>query len=363
MAMSPIRVLVDSFADAGLPNAQMGNAREIVCRLDPGRFHVSMFVLGQPDSRIAARENTRLIQLPQRRQTVRILREFLWGTHEILFYVKSSPASKGYLRLRKSWNDRRTTIGTMESQSDLRNEPTIAREALRLWEQTVLRCDYLFSNSASVQRSLDREYGLKSQIIPTGVDTRFFTPDWDRPPNQRLRVLFVGSLRPFKQPQVLLDAAARFPEADFRIAGDGPLAPELEGRAAREGLSNFVLLGLLDPEQLRSEYRTADIFLFPSAWEGSPKVILEAAACGLPVIARNNYSPETVLHGVTGYQAASDEDLFSFLKVLFANPALRRELGRSGREHSRKYDWDLIAAQWEETFTRLAHRRELRKAS
>src|SRR5712691_6080193 len=109
--MTPIRVLVDSFADAGLSNAQMGNAREIVCRLDPRSFHVSMFVFGQPDSRIAARENTRLIQLPQRRQTVRILREFLWGTHQVLFYVKASPASKGYLRLRKSWSDHRTTIG------------------------------------------------------------------------------------------------------------------------------------------------------------------------------------------------------------------------------------------------------------
>src|SRR5207245_4874004 len=115
---------------------------------------------------------------------------------------------------------------------------------------------------------------------------------------------------------------------------------ELKERAENEAVHNVELLGMLNADQLRDEYRQTDIFLFPSAWEGSPKVILEAAACGLPVIARNNYSPETVLHGVTGYQAASDEDLFSFLKVLFANPALRRELGRSGREHSRKYDWD-----------------------
>src|SRR6266852_1363779 len=124
--MIPIRVLVDSFADAGLPNAKMGNAREIVCRLDPNRFHVSMFVLGRPDSRIAARENTRLIRLPRRRQTVRILREFLWGAHQILFYLKSSPSSRLYMGLRKKWNDSRLIVGTMESQSDSYNEPTIA---------------------------------------------------------------------------------------------------------------------------------------------------------------------------------------------------------------------------------------------
>lgn len=361
--MKPIRILVDSFADVDLPNAQMGNAREIVSRLDPPRFHVSMFVLGKPDPRVTARENTRLIQLTERRQTVRILREFLWGAHQILFYMKASPASRWYLSLRKKWNDCRTTIGTLESQSDLRNEPFIAPEAIRLWEQTILRCDRLYSNSESVRKSLDREYGLQSEIIPTGVDTKFFVPDWARPRNSRPRVLFVGSLRTYKQPHIVLDAAARFPQADFRIAGDGPLAVELRSRAATEKLQNVDFLGLLTAGSLRVEYQSADIFLFPSNWEGSPKVILEAAACGLPVVARRDYSPETVLHGVSGYQAASDESIFSHLEELLNNPTLRQELGRNGRRLSEKYDWDVITAQWEEAFTQLAMQRELRKAS
>ena len=359
----PLRILVDSFADAGLSNAQMGNAREIICRLDPIRFHVSLFVVGEPDSRLAARANTRFIQLPQRRQTVRILREFLWGAHQILFYMKSSPSSRWYMGLRKKWRDRRVVMGTMESQSDLKNEPTITSPAIRVWEQTVLHCDYLFSNSASVQRSLEHEYGIESQVIPTGVDTKFFSPHWDRPPNLRPRVLFVGSLRSFKQPQFLLDAAARFNEADFRIAGDGPLAPELRSRAMRERLENVTLLGKLSAEHLRDEYRNADIFLFPSSWEGSPKVILEAAACGLPVVVRNSYSSETVVHGVTGYQAASDDELYSFLKSLLANPQVRQDLGRNGRQHSEKYDWELITAQWDDAFTRVACRQRFNKAS
>ena len=354
---------MDSFADADLPNAQMGNAREIVRRLDPARFHVSMFVLGEPDPRLVARENTRLIQLPERRQTIRILREFLWGAHQILFYMKASPASRWYLNLRRKVNDCRTTIGTLESQSDLRNEAFIEPEAIHLWEQTILRCDRLYSNSRSVQKSLDREYGLQSEIIPTGVDTKFFVPDWTRPRNSRPGVLFVGSLRSYKHPHVVMDAAARFPEADFRIAGEGPLAPELRARATAEGLTNAKLLGSLTADRLRVEYQNADIFLFPSKWDGSPKVILEAAGCGLPVIARSDYSPETVLHGVTGYQASSDENIFAHLEELLENSALRQELGQNGRRLSEKYDWDLITSRWEEVFTQLASHRELRKAS
>ena len=361
--MKPIRILVDSFADAGLLNAQMGNGREIVGRLDPDHFHVTMFSLGEPDPRIINRPNTRLIQLPHRRQTVKILSEFLWGGHSLLFYMKASPASRWYQSLRKKLRDGRITIGTVESQSDLRNEPTITPQSVQLWEQTVLRCDYLYSNSKRVQDSLRREYDLPSEVIPTGVDTQFFSPDWDRPSNGRVRVLFVGSLRPFKQPQLVLAAAARFPRADFQIAGDGPMAAELASRVALEDLRNVTLLGSLHASDLRNAYRQADIFLFPSSWEGSPKVILEAAACGLPVIVRNSYAPETVLHGVTGYQAVSDDEIFSRLEALIASEDLRRALGHAGRSHSRNFDWDLITRKWEQTFDEIARGGSLRQAS
>jgi glycosyltransferase involved in cell wall biosynthesis len=352
-----VHILVDTLADKGLMNAQMSNGREIMRRLDPERFHVSTFHFRDPDEAIAQRPNTRLISLPRRRQTVPIAREFFFGKHDILFYVKSSPASRLYMAWRKRWKDKRITIGTIESQSNLRQERTIPEESVRLWEQTVLRCDYLFSNSDAVRRSLSLQYGLGSELVPTGVDTQFFSPMWDRLHNPRPRVLFVGSLRPFKQPDLLLEAAARFSQADFVLAGDGVMARELAERIHRERLSNLRLLGALGAEELRREYQQADVFLFPSVWEGSPKVILEAAACGLPVIARQNYRPETVLDGKTGYLAGSDKDLFVRLEELLSSPERRRAFGEAGRKHILQYDWDLITRRWEEIFlgvTRVA---------
>ena len=361
--MTPVRILVDSLADQGLTNSQMTNAREIIRRLDPARFHVSVFCGGVPDRSIAQRPNTRLVRLPQRRRTVRILREFLLGRHDILFYVKSSPASRLYMAWRRGLKDRRITVGTVESQSDVRNEPTITPEAVHLWERTVLRCDYLFSNSQSVQQSLQREYNLSSEVVPTGVNTGFFTPVWDRPANPRPRVLFVGSLRPFKQPQLLLNAAARFPEADFSLVGEGLMADELKARMEREQLTNVTLTGSLGAEQLREQYQKADIFLFPSAWEGSPKVLLEAAACGLPVIARKNYQPETVVHGQTGYLAGSDDEVFARLEELLSHPDQRRKLGEAGRKHSERFDWGPITRRWEEVFLDLMSRKTAARAA
>jgi glycosyltransferase involved in cell wall biosynthesis len=360
--MRPVRILVDSFADEDALNAQMSNAREIMIRMDPARFHVSTFMVGKPDPRLTQRPATRLLELPRKRQTIRIFNEFVWGKHDLLFYIKPSPAAKLYLALRAKWLDQRTVIGMVESQADLRNEPTVAPEQVRIWEKTVLRSDVLFSNSASVRASLQKEYGLASEVVPTGVDTKFHSPPApDRPRNERVRVLFVGALRPFKGPQLVLRAAAQFPAADFVIVGDGILASELESEVRQERLSNVEFARGLKPPALRKQYRGADIFLFPSRWEGSPKVILEAAACGLPVIARYDYQPETVVDEQTGFLGGSDDELLVRLGELIANPELRRNMGRAGRAHSGRFDWDIITQQWEEIFARLAQQRGVRE--
>jgi glycosyltransferase involved in cell wall biosynthesis len=254
-------------------------------------------------------------------------------------------------------------VGTIESQCNFADVADLTPEGRRLWEQTILRCDRLYSNSAYVQRSLLTEYGIHSEVIPTGADTQFYTPDWERPRNARPLVLFVGSLRSRKHPELMLVAASRFRQADFRIVGDGPMYPELQAQVHREGLTNVTLPGPMGAEKLRQEYRQADIFLFPSTFEGSPKVIVEAAACGLPEICRDCYSAETVIHGNTGYQAKSEEETYSYLKVLLENEELRTEMGRAGRRHSQKFDWDLITQQWASTFVELAGTQTLRHAS
>jgi glycosyltransferase involved in cell wall biosynthesis len=355
--MNRIHLLVDSLADADLINSQMGNAREIMSRLDPERFHVSTFVVGQPDPRLLQRPATRLIQLPQRLQTITVFREFTIGRHQIVFYLKGSPASKAYLRLRWKALDRRIVIGLVESQTDFQNEPTITQAGIRSWENTILRSDVLVSNSGSVRASLQKEYGRSSEVVPTGVDGKFFTPAWERPANQRLRVIFVGALRPFKGPQLLLRAAARFPSVDFAIIGEGIMADDLAAQIRTERLSNVSLPGTFKPLALREQYRQSDIFLFPSRWEGSPKVLLEASACGLPILARNDYKPETVVDGESGYLANNDEELLERLGQLIAHEDLRRAMGQAARAHSERFDWDLITRRWEEVFVKLVAER------
>ena len=353
--MKQVSILVDSFADDGLTNAQMINAREIVSRLDSDRFLVTMFVQGDPAPEILARPNTRLIRLPRRLKTIPLLKQFLFGGHDILFYLKASPASRWYLKLRSLRRTNCILVGTVESQTDWQDE-TITPQTIALIEETTLRCDFLFSNSANVKKSLAANYGLQSEVVPTGVDTDFFTPTWDRPPNFRPRVLFVGALRTFKGPQVILDAACRYPHADFILVGDGVMADELRDRA--KSLANVEMRGTLGRAAIREEYRRADVFMFPSRWEGSPRVLMEAAASGLPVIARKDYEPESVVDGITGFLVTDDDEMMTRLAQLLDAPELRRRLGQAGHSHVARFSWEVVTRQWEAIFTRLASRQE-----
>ena len=141
------------------------------------------------------------------------------------------------------------------------------------------------------------------------------------------------------------------------------MAEELNARIVREGLSNVRLSGVLGAQALKEQYQQADIFLFPSTWEGSPKVLLEAAACGLPVIARDNYQPETALDGETGYLVASDDELLIRLGELLSHPDQRRKLGEAGRKHSERFDWDVVVRRWEEIFIALMSRKTVVRAA
>jgi glycosyltransferase involved in cell wall biosynthesis len=355
--MMPTRILVDTFVDADLTNAQMSNAREIIARLCPEKFHVTTFRVGSPDPRIERRPNTCLIRIGKKHQSIPLLKQYLFGRHELIFYLKASPAMKAYMRCRLLRGRRGLTIGTIESQMNLRTEPTISPANVALFEKTVLRADHLYSNSPFVAESLERNYGRESKVIPTGVDTKFFAPVEAKKQHPRPKVLFVGSLRPFKGPDVVLEAAKCFPNADFTIVGDGVMAESLRGRALE--IKNVTLTGPLHGRRVLERYQQSDIFLFPSHWEGSPKVIAEAAACALPVIARKAYKPETVADGITGFLVGDDEELFKRLSELLDEPEKCREMGRCGREHILKFDWDLVVRQWEEVFTSLTGGRDV----
>lgn len=142
--------------------------------------------------------------------------------------------------------------------------------------------------------------------------------------------LFVGRLSVEKGVAVLAAAIAAQPEACVRVAGTGPDAYVL--RAAHPKVE---ALGALAPEAVHDEMTRALALVLPSIWyENFPRTLVEAYACGLPVIAsRLGALPELVDDGVTGLlvRPADAQDLARAMRWAMENPAEMARMGRNAR--------------------------------
>ena len=127
--------------------------------------------------------------------------------------------------------------------------------------------------------------------IPNAVDTSLFSPSEQKRLTDCCHLITIASLDENKNISDLISALAILKKnlnfsSKLEIIGDGPLRSELEKQITLEGLSNAITLqGVLPKRIVAERLRSADIFLLPSQWENQPAAIIEAFACGLPVIA------------------------------------------------------------------------------
>lgn len=125
-------------------------------------------------------------------------------------------------------------------------------------------------------------------VIRNGVDLDRFHPGvaGDDRRSGGLSLLAVGNLVPLKGVDLLLRVLARLPEAQLTVVGEGSEGAALRSLAHQLGVQDRVsFTGNLPQEQLVDVYRAADVLLLASSNEGMPNVVLEALACGTPVIA------------------------------------------------------------------------------
>ncbi|MCM0083372.1 glycosyltransferase [Geomonas sp. Red32] len=168
----------------------------------------------------------------------------------------------------------------------------------RIVQKHLKEFDHVISVSNDLKNKVVDEYGVdpsRVTVISNGIDCGKFHP-LDREGARRAcgvgsgehAVLTVSRLSGEKGLDHLLKAIARLDDASLTltIAGDGPLRPMLTALAERLGIAGRVrFLGNLDHAGLCSWYNAADIFCLPSLWEGCPNVVIEALACGTPVVA------------------------------------------------------------------------------
>lgn len=216
--------------------------------------------------------------------------------------------------------------------------------------RTVCRANGVSSPSHWLADKIAELYQLnRSQIksVPNMIDTDFFSPFSQSMLGADLMVLYVGRLENLKGSAVFAEAIPEIsdalPETSFVFLGADRPTPSgksqkavLEAFFVEHALGNRVqFFGHAEPEVFRDFYRRTAVFVMPSLFENSPYTLLEAMACGNPVVvSRAGGMPEMVEDGVSGilFEAGNAHELAEATIRLLKTPSIRIAMGKAARE-------------------------------
>jgi glycosyltransferase involved in cell wall biosynthesis len=204
--------------------------------------------------------------------------------------------------------------------------------------------DGIFSSSDCSADWCSEQYGLDRSSIPrlhTGVDVAMFHP-FDEPKEARPTVVFVGKLVGNKGIRDLVEAVSRLageiPDIQLRLIGRGSeeVVAELQHVAESHSAGGVLdFAGFLPREELPRQLSRAHVFASPSEYEAGPCLaLLEAMACGLPVIASAGSGGSEMVTDETGYLVPPNnpEAIAAVLrKLLIMEPETRAAIGARGR--------------------------------
>lgn len=207
-------------------------------------------------------------------------------------------------------------------------------------------------------------------VVHLGVDHGRYRPEGDAVEDERLRaglgvrrpyVFWVGTIEPRKDLPSLVAAFASLTRASadhtLVIAGQrGWGEAELERAVELSGVAERILrVGYVSEDEKIALYRRAEALVYPSIAEGFGLPVLEAMACGCPVVTTTGSAPEEV--GGDAVEAVAPRDpeaLCAAVERVLGDPLRRDALRRAGLERARSFSWERTAAGTVEVYRRVA---------
>ncbi len=233
-----------------------------------------------------------------------------------------------------------------------------------------LRTIFLVKSSAAKQFLID--YGVPEERIKvvyvgfspdhfSEVDSTLLYELADIPKNKRI-LLNVGRLASHKNQIVMIEAMAKLreqhPDVALVLLGDGPDLNRVLAKISDLNLENVVkvVTTKIPQTEMAKIYSSAYIYLCPSLREIFGMTILEAMACGRPVIGSNvGGIPEVVKHGVNGFiiDPLDVEGLYRYISILLEDHAKYDFFRSEALKTSKKYSWDVIAKNFVEVYEKV----------
>lgn len=206
---------------------------------------------------------------------------------------------------------------------------------------------------SETQQEWVRRYGRASRIIASG----FPVPDWSDAP--RDLVLWVGTLRALKQPELFVALAARFPNQRFVMCGgpgeDRAFSQHIEAQASQ--LPNLRFEGFVPYRCMPDYFRRARLLINTSTYEGFPNTFVLAWLHGAVVVSLG-VDPDHQLAGGLGVVAHDPDELAGVVKQLLADETERARIAARAREHAVwRHDIRNVASEYESLFEQVLRQR------
>ncbi len=218
--------------------------------------------------------------------------------------------------------------------------------------------------AAEFHRLLGKPAG-SSTVIPLGVDSSWFGEQPEKAPRPMREPYFVmlGNLRPHKNLALVLRAMqAVSQKLPHRLLLIGPKSASDSGATVggllQELSQRVVFAGDLPQTEVLAALQQAEALLFPSHYEGFGLPVLEAMACGCPVlVARNGVSPTLAGENALSFDPANADELAGIMQTLAAmTPVERADRKRAGVARARLFNWDSAAESTADALQRTAER-------
>ncbi len=249
-------------------------------------------------------------------------------------------------------------VGTLHGTDVSVSDPSRS-EALR---DLLARTDALTAVSRSHVRLTARVFGVPSmpELIPNFVDTSRFRPPPERVARRmrRPRVVHVSNFRPVKQPEAVIRVfleIRRWVDAELWLVGDGQGMPAVVSAVRRAGLERHVRFFGLHPAVERV-LPLADVLLLTSRTESFSLAALEAAACGVPVVAPHvGGLPEVVVDGETGFLFEPGREASAaagVVRVLVDEGGSSR-MGAMAVRRAHRFSREVMVARYEALYRRV----------
>jgi len=229
--------------------------------------------------------------------------------------------------------------------------------------------DHVVAVSEATKRDVIKTFAIQSErisVVPNAVDhNKFKRVETSKEIAHHYQlperyILFVGTIEPRKDLPTLIEAHKMLP-IDIRknyplvIAGMNGWVEELNDEVARYcQTGEAILTGYIDGDDLPEIYSGASLFVLPSVFEGFGIPLLEAMACGVPVIGADNSSiPEVVGSAGLLFQTGNKADLADKMKKILMSKSIANSLIDKGYAQSKKYTWENSAKELIKVINRL----------